>query len=218
MKPQTATYLVVDDHPTIRQIHCKCLAEVDASAHCIECSTPSEALERLQLERPQLAIIDLMYLVDGVQTAKPGITLLEEIFDTYPDLNVLVCTSDPLLLRPVREKIQAHEGGFMVVDKTQTSETFIQSAHYALDGLGGLPRSLRSGVPFSDQQLTLLKLMCEDCLTTQAIATQMNSSVRAVEYHIKALKEELLDPSDSKTQNTRVAICQAAIRQRLLSA
>ncbi len=218
MKPKASTFLVVDDHPTIRQIHCSCLEQVNAEAHCIQCETPQEAKERLKLERPELAVIDLMYLVGGIQTSKPGLALLEDIFRTYPLLNLLVCTSEPLLLRPLTEQIQGHEGGFMVVDKNQTSDKFIQSANYALDGLGGLPRILRSGLSISDLQLMLLSLMCEECLTTSAIATRMNSSMRAVEYHIKELKEALLDTYDDKGMNTRVAICQAASKQKLLQA
>ncbi len=218
MKPQTPTFLVVDDHPTIRDIHRYCLAELDDQAQCIDCATPEEALEWLQLQLPDLAVVDLMYVVQGIQTAKPGLALLAEIFDRYPQLNLLVCTSDPLLLRPLTEKILTHQGGFMVVDKTQTSDQFLQGAHYALEGLGGLPRSLRSGLSYSEQQLTLLKLMCEDCLTTQAIATQMHSSVRAIEYHIKALKDDLLGDDDTQQHNTRVAICKAARQQRLLPA
>ena len=215
MTSKAPTFLVIDDHPTIRQIHCSCLGQVDPSAHCVQCATPEEALERIQLEIPDLVVIDLMYSVNGVQTAKPGIGLLELIFSTYPMLNLLVCTSEPLLLRPLTDKIQAHKGGFVVVDKTQPSDKFIQGANYALDGLGGLPRILRSGISVSELQLHLLQLMCEDCLTTQAIAKRMNLSVRTVEYHIKDLKEELVGTGNGTT-NARVAICQAAMKQKLL--
>ena len=215
MSPKASTFLIIDDHPTIRQIHCACLEQVNAAARCVQCATPEEALERLKLERPELAVVDLMYSINGVQTSKPGLALLADIFSTYPMLNVLVCTSEPLLLRPLSAQIQAHQGGFVVVDKTQPSDKFIQGANYALDGLGGLPRMLRSEHSFSDLKLELLRLLCEECLTTSAIAERMRMSVRTVEYHIKELKEDLLGAGDS-TMNTRVAICQVAFKQKLL--
>jgi ATP/maltotriose-dependent transcriptional regulator MalT len=65
--------------------------------------------------------------------------------------------------------------------------------------------------------LEVLKLLCHDSLTDQAIAHRLHISLRAVQNHIQHLKVKLgIDEVEQKDINSRVALCMTAIEKKLL--
>ncbi|WP_292844651.1 hypothetical protein [Nostoc sp. NMS8] len=87
-KPQM--FLVVEDHPEVAQNNCDFLRKFDHSAICVIANTPQEAQQCLQIEKPDLIVLDLQFVTpSGSQSAKPAFQLLELIFDAYSSLNIL---------------------------------------------------------------------------------------------------------------------------------
>ena len=87
-------FLVIEDHPEVAQNNCCFLQKIQPSAHCVCVETPEQGLARLELESPELVVLDLQFgTITGEQSAKPGIELLRQIFEQFPDPNILVYTS-----------------------------------------------------------------------------------------------------------------------------
>lgn len=68
----------------------------DPSAICVIANTPQEAQQRLQIDMPDLIVLDLQFFTpSGSQSAKSAFQLLELIFDAYSSLNILIYSSEP---------------------------------------------------------------------------------------------------------------------------
>ncbi|MBW4686463.1 MAG: hypothetical protein KME40_15500 [Komarekiella atlantica HA4396-MV6] len=109
MKAKPQMFLVVEDHPEVAQNNCDFLIKFDPSAVCIIANTPQEALQHLQIETPDLIVLDLQFITPfGSQSAKSAFKLLELIFDDYIFLNILVYSSEPSWLIKLVTSINHH--------------------------------------------------------------------------------------------------------------
>lgn len=119
-------FLVVEDHPEIAENNCKFLQQIEPTAVCVIATNPNEALERLQLETPQLIVLDLQFWsANGSQSATSSLSLLKHIFTCYPYLNILIYSSEPNLINPLIQSIDNHQGGFVVVNKMERRQAFL---------------------------------------------------------------------------------------------
>ncbi|MEH1918424.1 response regulator transcription factor [Nostoc sp.] len=216
-KPQM--FLVVEDHLEVAQNNCDFLRKFDPSAVCIITNTPQEAQQRLQIETPDLIVLDLQFVTpSGSQSAKSAFQLLELIFDAYSSLNILIYSSEPIWLIKLVKSINHHYGGFVVVNKMERRKAFLEGVESALNGELKLPRELRQELNLNEKELEILKLLCQDSLTDQAIAHRLHISLRAVQNHIQHLKVKLgIDEVEQKDINSRIALCMKAIQKKLLS-
>lgn len=216
---QCSLFLVVEDHPEVAQNNCDWLQKLEPEARCIMTSAPEQALERLTLETPDLIVVDLLYgRLSGEQSAQPGLDLLQHILEQYPTLNILVYTSDPGLLRPLKKR--DHQGGFAVVNKIERRERFLEGARSALNGYLWGPREILQEIPLTDQDKEVLGLICLNCLTDPAIADRLHISLRAAQTRVQRLKAKLapeLDKELDKHINFRVSICMQAVKRKLIS-
>ena len=219
MKAKPLLFLVVEDHPEVAQNNCDFLRKFDSSALCAIANTHQEALQRLQIQTPDLIVLDLQFITpSGSQSAKSAFQLLELIFDAYSSLNILIYSSEPSWLIKLVKSINHHYGGFVVVNKMERRKAFLEGVESALNGELKLPRELRQELNLNEKELEILKLLCHDSLTDQAIAHRLHISLRAVQNHIQHLKVKLgIDEVEQKDINSRIALCMTAIHKKLLS-
>lgn len=219
MNDQSPLFLVVEDHPEVAQNNCDFLKKVDPSAVCIIASTPKEALERLKIETPQLIVLDLQFCnYSGSQSVDPSLTLLEQIFKSYPSLNILIYSSEPSWLFKLVKSINNHPSGFVVVNKMERRKAFLEGVQSALNGELKLPRELRQQLNLNANELEVLKLLCQEALTDSAIASRMHISIRSAQNHIQHLKAKLgIEEVEDKNINSRIALCMTALQKKLLS-
>lgn len=218
MNVKPLRFLVVEDHPEVAQNNCDFLRKFDSSAIGIIASTPQEALQRLKIETPDLIVLDLQFaLPSGSQSAKSSLELLELIFDTYSSLNILIYSSEPSWLLKFVKSINHHCGGFVVVNKMERRKYFLEGVETALNGELKLPRELRQELDLNEKELEVLRLLCHESLTDQAIALRLHISLRAVQNYIQHLKVKLgVDEIEQKDINSRIALCMTALAQKLL--
>ncbi len=211
-------FLVVEDHPEVAQNNCDWLLRLEAQARCVKVETPEQALARLKLETPDLAVLDLLFgQTSGEQSAEPGLDLLRLIFEQYPSLNIMVYSSEPMLLAPLVERIGNHVGGFAAVNKMERRTQFLEGARSALNGELRMPKELRRMTRLTERELEVLGFLCKDCLTDQAIAERLHVSKKTAQNYVQRLKEKLdIELVDESHTNSRVAVCMEAMRRKLL--
>jgi DNA-binding NarL/FixJ family response regulator len=212
-------FLVVEDHPEVASNNCRFIQKLESSAVCIPVETPLQALERLRLETPDLIVVDLQYGTrSGEQSGKPGLVFLEQIFQDYPQLNILIYTSEFSLLKSLGKPIEQHAGGFVVVSKLERRRAFLEGVRGALNGELRLPRALQQELrlQLSEQELQVLEMLCKESLTDSAIAQQMHVSLRTAQNYMQRLKVKLEIDIDEKSTSSRVALCMEAVRRKLL--
>lgn len=212
-------FLVVEDHPEVASNNCRFIRRLEPLAVCIPVETPQQALKRLQLETPDLTVVDLQYSTrSGEQSAKPGLEFLAQIFRDYSQLNILIYTSEFSLLKSLGKPIEQHSGGFVVVSKLERRRAFLEGVRGALNGELRIPRALQQQLrlQLSEQELMVLEMLCKESLTDSAIAQQMHVSLRTAQNYIQRLKVKLEIDVDEST-SSRVSLCMKAVQQKLLT-
>jgi DNA-binding NarL/FixJ family response regulator len=218
MPPSSSVFLVIEDHPEVAQNNCLFLKQIDPHAVCTIAATHPEALERLSLEPFALAVVDLLVgTLSGEQSAQNALIFLQQVLKQYPDLNILIYTSEYSYLKPLSHRIGSHQGGFAVVSKLERRKAFLEGAKQALEGKLVLPRDLRHNIDLTERELDILTLLCQQTLTDRAIAEKMNLSLKTVQNAVQSLKVKLnIDYLDENHTSPRVALCMEAVRRKLL--
>ena len=218
MQSSAPIFLVIEDHPEVAQNNCLFLKEIDSTAICTIAATHPEALEHLCLQPIALAVVDLLVsTLSGEQSAQNALIFLQQVLEQYPDLNILIYTSEYSYLKPLSQRIGSHHGGFAVVSKLERRKAFLEGAKQALDGKLALPRDLRHNIDLNERELDVLTLLCQQSLTDKAIAQQMNLSLKTVQNCVQRLKVKLdIDYLDENQTSPRVALCMEAIRRKIL--
>jgi len=214
----THRFLIIEDHPEVSQNNCEFLKMMEPQCHCIMVKTPEKGIEQLKQEIPHLVVVDLQFgTLSGEASAKPGLALLKQIFEHHPAVNVLVYTSEPSYLRQVLKQIFEHQGGFVVVNKMERRNSFLEGARSALEGQCRIPRVLMNEMPLTDKDMVVLNLLCNDALTDQAIAERLHISLKTAQNYVQSLKVKLnVDQLEGQQINTRIAVCMEASKRRLI--
>lgn len=210
-------FLIVEDHPEVAQNNSEWLQKLDGEAICTVVTNPEEAKARLKHETPDLAVTDILYgQTSGEQSGEPGLELLRHVFETYPTLNLMAYSSEPLLLTPLVGLISRHQGGFAAVNKMERRSVFLEGAKSALNGELRMPRELRGLTKLTEREVEVLNLLCKDALTDQAIADRIHTSKKTVQNCIQRLKEKLDIFEGDDEMNARVAMCMVAVKNKII--
>jgi DNA-binding NarL/FixJ family response regulator len=211
-------FLIVEDHPEVAENNCIFLKQLYPDAICTLAENPGQAKERLKLEIPDLIVVDLQYgLISGVNSPKEGLNFMEFLCLQHPNLNILVYTSEPNLLKSCLNLINKHHGGFAVVNKIERRKSFLEGIKIALNGEFKIPRELRDEVILDDKESEIIKYLCQENLTDKAITSKMNLSLKTVQNYIQRLKHKLNIEVDDKNYNSRVALCMEAVKRKLIN-
>ncbi len=211
-------FLIIEDHPEVSQNNCEFLRIMEPECECIIVDTPEKGIEQLRQNIPNLVVADLQFgTLTGEASAQPGLTLLKQIFEYYPAVNVLVYTSEPTYLRQVLKQIFEHQGGFVVVNKMERRNAFLEGSRSALEGQCRIPRNIMNEMPLNDKDMLVLDLLCNQSLTDQAIADRMHISLKTAQNYVQSLKVKLnVDQLEGQQVNTRIAVCMIAMQRRLI--
>ncbi len=211
-------FLILEDHPEVAQNNCLFLQKFNPEVICQIAHTHTAALERLKLETPDLVIVDLLFgTLTGEQSAQASLNFLQQVFQEYPKLNILIYTSEYSYLKSLTKSISRHLGGFVVVSKLERRRAFIEGVKHALDGKLGIPRELRYDIDIDEREMQVLILLCRESLTDKAIAQRLNISLKTAQNCVQRLKAKLgIDYLDDNNTSTRVALCMEAVRRKLI--
>lgn len=211
-------FIILEDHPEVAHNNCLFLQKLEPEAIFEITQTHAEVLERLQLEIPDLVIIDLLFGTStGEQSAQASLDLLQRIFQDYPMLNILIYTSEYGYLKPLTKSISRHQGGFVVVSKLERRKAFLEGVRHALSGKLEVPRELRYEIDLDDREIQVLILLSRESLTDKAIAHRLNLSLKTIQNCVQRLKAKLsIDYLDENNTSTRVALCMEAVRRKLI--
>ena len=218
MESKPPLFVILEDHPEVAQNNYLFLQKLEPEAICELALTHTEVLERLELETPDLVIIDLLFgTATGEQSAQASLALLQQIFQDYPMLNILIYTSEYGYLKPLTKSISRHQGGFVVVSKLERRKAFLEGVRHALDGKLEIPRELRYNIDLDEREMQVLMLLCRESLTDKAIAQRLNLSLKTIQNCVQRLKAKLsIDYLDENDTSTRVALCMEGVRRKLI--
>ncbi len=136
----SAKILLVDDHPTtlggtmfiLQQHYQKNEREIKISV----ATTAEEIFSSLDKSESDLVILDLSIPERAEETARTetGISALKQIMVQYPSQNISILSTYTNCLIRVRPEIDIHQGGFTVIDKTQSTRNLLTRVDAALNG------------------------------------------------------------------------------------
>lgn len=220
-------FLVVEDQPELAERNCLFLNKVEPNARCVIAENPEQAKERLKLEKFALVVVDLMFKdISGKHSGEWGLNLLRYLFLEYPQLNILVYTTDPNLLQPIITEAQFHKGSFVIADKTQRRKDFISKVEMLLNhqGIKVIPNYLTKEldlIELTGEEKQILKLICQDCLTNKLIVEKLKDSpnsisLRTVNHRTSSIRGKLKIFEEKDECDLRLLMCNKAREKGLI--
>ena len=188
----TKTFLIVDDHPSEIDTMCEWLMEKYPESKFLTASVAAEVKETIRESQPDLVIMDLAipYSENAAAEASTGINLINDLLETYRRTNIVVRSADPKPLVRLKRKIEDHEAGFVILDKSLQKQEVMEKVGYALhDAL--YTRPIRGGLEMRESWERLLHLGLVEALTDEAIAQEMNLAVRTVRMYWTQVQDVL---------------------------
>ena len=191
-----AKILIVDDHPLVRAGFAQLIGDCPDLEVCGEAGDMSEALQQIDQQRPDLAIIDLS-LAGG-----SGLDLIERIRARDRDILMLVASmhdetlyADRVLAAGARGYINKQEAQASIISairrvlggKVYLSEAMTERA---LNGMVDAPAEKRDIDSLSNRELQVFELIGQGVPVSQ-IAAQLNLSVKTIETHQAKIKKKL---------------------------
>ena len=189
--------LIVDDHPIFRRGLTELIGEEPNFEVCCEAADTSEALQRIELERPDVVIVDLS-LKRG-----HGIDLIEAINARDERIRMVVCSVHDESLFAERA---LRAGAMAYINKQEASEKLIEAIHRVLDGeiyvsshmakrllhslVGGKPSGEDPIATLTNREMEVFEMIGQG-LTTKQIARRLRLSPKTVDAHREKIKTKL---------------------------
>jgi DNA-binding NarL/FixJ family response regulator len=199
-------FLVVDDHESVLKGTVCILQEQYPNAEIAIAQTTESARQKASEFNLDLALLDLSLpeKTQGTAKTEAGFQLLRDFMDWYPDLNIVVQSSYIKALRRFKPSIDQHDGGFAIVDKSQSLQEMLKRVDLSLQGLTCTPKELRQNViEVKPEWLELLALAYQEGLQDGEIAKRMNVAERTVGNYWKKIKD-VLGVYPDQGQNIRI--------------
>lgn len=125
MSAESAKILIVDDHPVVRQGLMQLINHEPDLEICAEAENAVQALETIETEHVDLAIVDISLCGTN------GIELTERIKSSHPGLPVLILTMHD---ESIYAKLAFNAGAEGYLIKREAAETIISAIHLMLSG------------------------------------------------------------------------------------
>ena len=198
--PSTARkrILVVDDHPMTRAGVAQLIDRQPDTQVCCEAGNPSEALDAISKECPDLLVTDI------TMPGRSGIEFIKDILALHPTLPILILSmhdeviyAERTLRAGARGYIMKEAGGeklLAAIRRVLSGQVYVSEEMSAkiLDNLSGKrPRGSRSPIQkLSDREIEIFQLIGQG-KSTKDIARQLNLSSKTVDVHRGHIQEKL---------------------------
>ncbi|MEL7334139.1 MAG: response regulator transcription factor [Cyanobacteria bacterium J06560_2] len=194
-------FFLVDDHTAILNGTALSLTQEFPDAEITTAQTAEETRQKLSALTadlgpdlsPDLVVVDLSLpeAKGEVSRIETGINLLRELLEAYVDYNFVVQSANVMSLVRIKPSIDAHQGGFALVDKGEPTEEMLKRVHWALDGLVYTPPSMRKHLEIKPEWMRVLELAVNEGFNDKAIAKEMNVAERTVRNYWAKLQDVL---------------------------
>ncbi|MGB3571284.1 MAG: response regulator transcription factor [Phormidesmis sp.] len=214
-RPSSARILLVDDHPTTLGGTIVILRQHYQEIDILVATTAEEIFSSLDKSESDLVILDLSIPERAEETARTetGISALRQIMLQYPSQNIAILSTYTKSLIRVRPEIDGHQGGFTVIDKTQSTQKLLTRVDAALNGFSDTReiKGFQPGVEMKPEWLEVLKLAFQEGLQDKEIARRIGVQTATVRHYWTKLYDVLeIYPSeerqDGKNIRTRAEI------------
>ena len=198
------TFIVVEDQPSDRNKLCAQIKSQYPGAEVLSTGVAEGVEEMVARAQPDLVIMDLSipFDADSDSMCYTGIAMVDRLLDEHTHTNFAVRSADPENLIRLKRKIENHNAGFVIISKNLPEETVIKQIDWALEGVD-YTQEIRGGPELKPEWETVLRLAFNEALTDEAIALEMNLSVRTVRvYWSKA--QDALEVYPDKRINRRI--------------
>lgn len=186
------TFVVVDDHPSDLEIMRNGLQEKYSDAQILTLSVATGVEAMIEQAEPNVVIMDLSIPLDEQSSSEPstGLALLDRLLDKYRQTNIVVRSAEPDNLIRLKRKIENHDAGFIILDKQVPKLAMLERIDWALKGAHDT-REIRGGPEIREKWLKVLKLGLVEALKDEAIAQEMNVSLRTVRMYWSQAQDAL---------------------------
>jgi DNA-binding NarL/FixJ family response regulator len=202
---QPVEILIVDDHRLLLNGTISLVSDRFPNAQIRSCQTVQDARTQVREHLPDLAIVDLS-LPETSGTAanvEQGLGLLKFLMQNYPQLNLMVQSSNVKALIRIMPEIDNHQGGFTIADKSLPIDTFLMRMEWAMLGLTHT-KDLQSDVEVKPEWLEVMRLAFEEGLQDKAIALSMHKSERMIRHYWSKIQDALeIYPEEGKNMRAQ---------------
>lgn len=201
--------VVVDDHELVLNSTVEALRQQYVDAQITTAQTAASALAQIAQTQPDLAVVDLALPEQPGQASRPevGLQLLRTLMQQYPGLNIVVQSANAKSLVRLKPAINAHEGGFIIADKSLSLKEMLTKVEWAMQGLVFTPKEMRTGLEIKPEWLEVLRLAFHEGLQDKAIAERMNVAERTVRHYWTQVQDALgVYPDSGKNQRIQTEI------------
>ena len=202
---QPVEILIVDDHRLLLNGTISLVSERFPNAQIRSCQTVQDTLTEVRKHLPDLAIVDLS-LPETSGTAanvEQGLRLLKCLMQDYPQLNLMVQSSNVKALIRIMPEIDNHQGGFTIADKSLPIDTFLMRMDWAMQGLTHT-KDLHTDVEVKPEWLEVMRLAFEEGLQDKAIALSMHKSERMIRHYWSKIQDALeIYPEEGKNMRAQ---------------
>ena len=190
---QKQSFFLVDDHAAVFDGSAMSLKQEFLNADITTAKTAQEARQKLKALRPDVVIVDLSLPEMAGETCRTetGIGLLREFLETYGDYNFVVQSANVASLVRIKPTIDAHQGGFALVDKGEPTAEMLKRVSWAMDGLVYTTPTMRKHLEIKSEWMQELELAVYEGLNDKTIAKNMNVAERTVRNYWAKLQDVL---------------------------
>ncbi|MFB2895423.1 response regulator [Aerosakkonemataceae cyanobacterium BLCC-F50] len=197
---QQLDILIVDDHRLLLNGTISLVGDRFAGAQIRSCQTVQDAITLVRKHLPNLAIVDLS-IPETPGTAahiEHGLGLLKLLMQDYPQLNLMVQSSNVKALVRIMPEIDNHQGGFTIADKSVPIDTLLIRMEWAMLGLTHT-KDLQTDLEVKPEWLEVMRLAFEEGLQDKAIAQTMYKSERMIRHYWSKIQDALsIYPEEGK--------------------
>ena len=208
MNPEVKdTFVVVDDHPPIREFSKRILKENFPNCNILEADNGQKAVDLSLSYKPQLVIMDIaMPVLDGIAAT-------QKIVQNLPDTGIVIYSNygDEVYVRKIRQTVPV-ERAFAYVLKTASQDQFTQAIKQVYSGEVWLHPDVQQvvwklNVNKKSTQLTEIQQQILIAVsigkTNDWIAEKLYMSNKTIQYHLYSIYDKLGINNAQKKVNPR---------------